>query len=96
MKNSLLLPLLVATGSLVFGAALTTKLAGPAALVVLSQTVDTLAVHGRVTDAVSGKGLPGVTVLVKGTNTGVSTNPDGTYALTMPAGKRVLVVSQVG
>ncbi|MDF7812485.1 von Willebrand factor type A domain-containing protein [Hymenobacter sp. YC55] len=96
MKNSLLLPLLVATTSLAFAASLAHKPAGPAASFVSPQASDTLTVRGRITDAVTGKGLPGVTVLAKGTNTGVSTNPDGTYALTMPAGKRVLVISQVG
>ncbi len=38
-------------------------------------------VRGKVTDE-SGKGLPGVSVLLKGTSRGVSTGADGTYALT--------------
>jgi Ca-activated chloride channel family protein len=33
---------------------------------------------------------------VKGTRVGVSTNSDGTYALTLPAGRRVLVFSSLG
>ena len=34
---------------------------------------------GRVTDRSNGQGLPGVTVLVKGTTVGVSTNVDGSF-----------------
>ncbi|HLK97869.1 MAG TPA: carboxypeptidase-like regulatory domain-containing protein, partial [Hymenobacter sp.] len=36
---------------------------------------------GRVDDQSTGQGLPGVTVLVKGTTTGVFTNADGTFQL---------------
>ncbi|SDX44869.1 carboxypeptidase-like regulatory domain-containing protein [Hymenobacter psychrophilus] len=52
-------------------------------------------VRGRVTDRATGEGLPGVTVLVKGTNVGVSTNADGSYALSVPPGG-VLVFSSIG
>ena len=38
-------------------------------------------VRGRITDQASGAGLPGVTVLVKGTQQGVSTQADGSFAL---------------
>lgn len=53
-------------------------------------------ISGRVTDRASGEGLPGVTVLVKGTNVGVSTNSDGTFTLSAPAGSGTLVYSSVG
>ncbi|AHJ96193.1 SusC/RagA family TonB-linked outer membrane protein [Hymenobacter swuensis] len=53
-------------------------------------------ISGRVTDRTSGEGLPGVTVLVKGTTTGVSTNSDGTFTLSAPAGGGTLVYSSVG
>ncbi|HEX8427372.1 YfbK domain-containing protein [Hymenobacter sp.] len=96
MKNFLLLPLLAAASGLVWGASFPTKPAEPAALLTSPRSIDTLAVRGRITDAASGKGLPGVRVQVKGTRVGVSTNSDGTYALTLPAGRRVLVFSSLG
>ncbi|GGF03130.1 vWA domain-containing protein [Hymenobacter cavernae] len=56
---------------------------------------DTLTVRGRVTDK-NGQGVPGVTVVVKGTKTGTSTNFNGTYRLTTSKNSRVLVFSQIG
>ncbi|NVO85241.1 carboxypeptidase-like regulatory domain-containing protein [Hymenobacter terrestris] len=52
-------------------------------------------VRGQVTERATGEGLPGVTVLVKGTSVGVSTNADGSYALSVPPGG-VLVFSSIG
>lgn len=51
-------------------------------------------VTGKVTDD---KGIPiaNASVLVKGTNTGTVTASDGTYALTIPANARTLVISSV-
>lgn len=51
-------------------------------------------VTGRVTDS-RGEGLPGVTVLVKGTQTGTSTDVNGNFSLDVPAGA-TLVLSSVG
>ncbi|MET4107988.1 TonB-dependent receptor [Hymenobacter sp. UYP22] len=56
----------------------------------------TRTISGRVTDRTTGEGLPGVTVLVKGTSNGVSTNSDGTYTLSAPASGGTLVFSSVG
>ncbi|QIX61572.1 DUF3520 domain-containing protein [Hymenobacter sp. BT18] len=58
----------------------------------------TYSVQGRVTEAAGkkGGGLPGVTVLVKGTTIGTSTAADGRYTLQVPAGSKVLVFSFVG
>ena len=56
----------------------------------------TRAISGRVTDQKSGEGLPGVTVLLKGTSTGISTNADGAYSLTVPESGGTLVFSSVG
>ncbi|OUJ75534.1 SusC/RagA family TonB-linked outer membrane protein [Hymenobacter crusticola] len=53
-------------------------------------------VSGRVTDRQSNEGLPGVTVLLKGTTNGISTNSDGTYTLTVPAQGGTLVFSSIG
>ncbi|MBF9219471.1 carboxypeptidase-like regulatory domain-containing protein [Hymenobacter ruricola] len=41
-------------------------------------------VRGRVLDQASEEGLPGVTVLLKGTTLGVSTNADGSFSLQVP------------
>ncbi|WP_210517132.1 SusC/RagA family TonB-linked outer membrane protein [Hymenobacter terricola] len=51
---------------------------------------------GKVIDRQSGQGLPGVTVLLKGTTNGASTNNDGTFALTVPATGGALVFSYIG
>ncbi len=56
----------------------------------------TRAVSGRVTDRNTGEGLPGVTVLLKGTNNGISTNSDGSFTLTVPATGGTLVFSSIG
>nr|WP_279387750.1 SusC/RagA family TonB-linked outer membrane protein [Hymenobacter edaphi] len=53
-------------------------------------------ISGRVLDASSGQGLPGVTVLVKGTTNGASTNADGSYTLNVPADASTLVFSSIG
>ncbi len=53
-------------------------------------------VTGRVTDE-KDAGLPGVSVLIKGTQRGTSTNADGNYSLDVPdSGSPVLVFSFVG
>ncbi len=51
---------------------------------------------GRVTDRSNGQGLPGVTVLVKGTTVGVSTNVDGGFTLDVPASATTLAISSIG
>ena len=52
-------------------------------------------ITGKVTDATTGDGLPGATVLIEGNTTGTSTNADGTFNLnTTPEG--TLVVSFIG
>ena len=56
----------------------------------------TRTVTGRVTDQSTGSGLPGVTVLVKGTTNGVSTNADGSFTLTVPEAGGTLVFSSIG
>ncbi|MCP1385867.1 TonB-dependent receptor [Runella salmonicolor] len=53
---------------------------------------------GRVIDAEKGDGLPGVSILLKGTQRGTSTNGDGEYSIALPDGESaaVLVFSFVG
>jgi TonB-linked SusC/RagA family outer membrane protein len=53
-------------------------------------------VSGRVTDRQTGEGLPGVTVLLKGTTNGVSTNADGSFTLSVPASGGSLTFSSIG
>ncbi|RSK45717.1 SusC/RagA family TonB-linked outer membrane protein [Hymenobacter perfusus] len=53
-------------------------------------------ISGRVTDRATGQGLPGVTVLVKGTTNGVSTNSDGSYTISAPATATTLSFSSIG
>ena len=53
-------------------------------------------VSGRVTDKQTSEGLPGVTVLLKGTSVGMSTNMDGAFSMSVPASGGTLVFSSVG
>lgn len=53
-------------------------------------------VRGRVTDQASGEGLPGVTVLVKGTKLGVSTQADGSFTLPLPDSQSTLTIASIG
>lgn len=53
-------------------------------------------VSGRVTSADDGSGLPGVNVLLRGTETGSITDVDGNYRLSIPASGGTLIFSFVG
>ena len=53
-------------------------------------------VKGTVTSADDGKGIPGVTVLVKGTTIGTTTGMDGAYEIAFDAKYDVLIFSYVG
>jgi hypothetical protein len=46
-------------------------------------------VTGKVTSAEDGTGLPGVSVRVKNTNTGVQTDASGNYSIAVPDGASV-------
>lgn len=67
-------------------------------LATLFQTVlaQSRTVSGRVTDQKTNEGLPGVTILLKGTTNGVSTNADGAFTLNVPSTGGTLVFSSVG
>ncbi|TWI91162.1 TonB-dependent receptor [Chitinophaga japonensis] len=52
-------------------------------------------VTGRVTDE-KGQPLPGVTIQVKGTSTGVVTDVDGRYTISIPEGNAILLISSIG
>jgi TonB-linked SusC/RagA family outer membrane protein len=53
-------------------------------------------VSGRVTDRANNQGLPGVTVLVKGTTLGTATGNDGTFTLSVPPTATTLTLSYLG
>lgn len=54
-----------------------------------------LSVTGKVTDE-NGAGLPGVSILVKGTSTGTTSDVEGKYSVTVTGPETVLVFSFVG
>jgi TonB-linked SusC/RagA family outer membrane protein len=56
-----------------------------------TQTKDILT--GKVTDATTGEALPGVNIIIKGTNTGTTTNANGEYSLNVPDAASILVFS---
>ncbi len=58
-------------------------------------TVADVAVRGRVVDEKE-VGLPGVSVLIKGTTRGTTTNSEGAFQLEVPSSSSVLVFSYVG
>ena len=66
-------------------------------LIQLSATAQTpdQAVTGTITDE-KGEGLPGVSVVLKGTTRGTTTDAGGQYRLSIPNGKATLIVSFVG
>jgi len=53
-------------------------------------------ITGKVTDAKDGSALPGVTILLKGTSNGTTTDPNGTYSLEVPEKGGTLVFSFIG
>ncbi|WP_211325324.1 SusC/RagA family TonB-linked outer membrane protein [Larkinella arboricola] len=61
-----------------------------------AETVADVTVRGKVTDDEKGSGLPGVSVVLKGTQRGATTDPDGNFSIVVPDGKAVLVFSFVG
>ncbi|HSI90226.1 MAG TPA: carboxypeptidase-like regulatory domain-containing protein, partial [Adhaeribacter sp.] len=53
-------------------------------------------ISGTVIDKQSNTGLPGVTVLVKGTTIGTNTDANGSYTLNVPAGATTLEFRFIG
>jgi len=53
-------------------------------------------ITGKVISEEDGLGLPGATVLIKGTTVGSTTDLDGNYSINVPAGSNVLIFSFVG
>lgn len=69
---------------------------GAAALVATGVPTSQQVVRGLVTEQRSGQPLPGVTVVVPGTNRATSTAADGSFALAVPVGTTRLMFSSVG
>ncbi len=61
----------------------------------LAQAQDRL-VTGRVLSGDDGAGLPGASVLVKGTTAGTSTDAEGRFKLSVPTGGKILQVTYIG
>lgn len=59
------------------------------------KTVD-ITVKGKVSDAETGDGLPGVSISAKGSTKGAVTDVNGEYTITVSDGKAILVFSYVG
>ncbi|RZJ87007.1 MAG: hypothetical protein EOO60_12710, partial [Hymenobacter sp.] len=53
-------------------------------------------IKGTVTDGAKGDRLPGVSIVVKGTTRGTTSNSDGSYALALPTPEATLIFSFVG
>ena len=53
-------------------------------------------ITGKITSSSDGLGLPGVTVLVKGTQTGTVTDMNGIYNIEVPGNNAILVFSYIG
>lgn len=65
-------------------------------MVIQGQVVAQLTVSGTVTSAEDNMGIPGASVVVKGTQIGTATDMDGKYTLKVPEGYNTLVFSFVG
>ncbi|MCF2491260.1 TonB-dependent receptor [Dyadobacter sp. CY347] len=55
-----------------------------------------ISVSGKVTAGADGSILPGASVLIKGTTTGVPTDAEGNFAISVPSPQSVLVFSMIG
>lgn len=53
-------------------------------------------VTGRVTTDIDSEGLPGVNVIIKGTNSGTVTDLNGDFSINVPSSASVLVFSSIG
>ena len=66
-------------------------------LIIFSSSVSAQkTIRGTVTSAKDNQPVSGASVLVKGTNIGTATDPNGTFRLDLPNGKNILTISSVG
>jgi TonB-linked SusC/RagA family outer membrane protein len=66
------------------------------AMSVLCAYAQTRTITGKVIDGKDGAPLPGVTIAIKGTQTGVFTKADGTFTVDVSSHNAVLIVSFIG
>ncbi len=55
-----------------------------------------ISITGKVTSAPDGSPLPGASVLIKGSTTGVPTDVEGNYTINVPSTESILVFSMIG
>jgi Ca-activated chloride channel family protein len=95
MKNSLLLPLLALVLST--PPAFAQEATRASAPVVVASASQLVTITGRITDKRTGAGLPGVSILLKGTTTGTATNAEGRYSLGgVPKTNAIIQVKYLG
>ncbi len=64
---------------------------------VITVIAQTMTISGTVTSSAEGEGaMPGVAVSVKGTTTGIITDTNGKYSLTVPSNATTLIFSYIG
>ena len=68
----------------------------PLVLFATALRAQTGTVSGRVSDAADGQGIPDAQVRISGTSQGVLTRADGSYRLTVTAGRHVLRAARIG
>jgi hypothetical protein len=61
-----------------------------------NNNVNAIGISGKVSTTDFPEGLPGVSVVVKGSSLGTITNSDGTYSLNVPSLDAVLIYSFIG
>jgi hypothetical protein len=64
--------------------------------VVLASAAEAQVVKGKVSSKEDGAVMPGVNILIKGTQTGTTSNASGDYSIDVSGGNPVLVFSFVG
>lgn len=62
----------------------------------MAQVTTDRKVSGRILDGSDNKGLPGVNIVVKGTQTGVTSDAEGRYTVNVPTGRNTLIISAIG
>ncbi|MFT3933126.1 MAG: TonB-dependent receptor [Chitinophagaceae bacterium] len=62
----------------------------------MSVHAQSLTVSGKIISAADQKPIPGASVLLKGATSGVSTDQEGNFKITVPSSKSILVISNVG
>ncbi len=62
----------------------------------LNVIIDVITVKGQVTSSEDNQGIPGVSIIIKGTNLGTVTDANGNYSIDVPDENVTLVFSSVG